>query len=68
MLAYTYLEHGIFHLTEKEKPRLLHPQDAIVRVTLASICTATCTSSMAASPGLYRGSLWATRWWAWWMQ
>ena len=39
MLAYTYLERGIFHLTEKEKPRLLHPQDAIVRVTLASICT-----------------------------
>ena len=39
MLAYTYIEHGCFRLMEKEKPRLLHPLDAIVRVTLASICT-----------------------------
>lgn len=37
MLAYTYKEQGKFVLEEKEKPQLLGEQDAIVRVTLASI-------------------------------
>lgn len=39
MLAYTYKKHGLFQLEEKEKAVLLAPSDAIVRVTLASICT-----------------------------
>lgn len=39
MLAYTYKKHGLFQLEEKEKPVLLAPSDAIIRVTLASICT-----------------------------
>ena len=39
MLAYTYMEKGHFALLEKEKPVLLAPGDAIVRVTLSSICT-----------------------------
>lgn len=39
MLAYTYIEHGKFELIEKPKPVLLDDWDAIVRVTLASICT-----------------------------
>ena len=39
MLAYTYVENGKFELLEKEKPVLLDPKDAIVRVTLGSICT-----------------------------
>ena len=39
MLAYTYVEHGKFELLEKEKPQLLNSRDAIVRVTLGSICT-----------------------------
>lgn len=39
MLAYTYLAPGTFGLIEKPKPTLLHPRDAIVRVTLSSICT-----------------------------
>ena len=39
MLAYTYVEQGRFELREKEKPVLQAPDDAIVRVTLASICT-----------------------------
>ena len=39
MLAYTYLEKGRFALVDKEKPALLDAEDAIVRVTLASICT-----------------------------
>lgn len=39
MEAYTYIEHGRFGLLDKPKPALQDPRDAIVRVTLASICT-----------------------------
>ena len=39
MLAYTYTAPGLFALQDKPKPILQHPRDAIVRVTLASICT-----------------------------
>ena len=39
MLAYTYLGPGKFALLDKPRPTLLHPRDAIVRVTLGSICT-----------------------------
>ena len=39
MLAYTYIEHGKFELLEKPKPMLQHDRDAIVRVTLSSICS-----------------------------
>lgn len=39
MLAYTYKEQGKFVLEEKEKPEIQAEQDAIVRVTLASICS-----------------------------
>ena len=39
MLAYTYVEHGKFELLEKPKPVLRDDRDAIVRVTLSSICT-----------------------------
>ena len=38
MLAYTYMEKGFFQLQEKSKPMLKEKQDAIVKVTLASIC------------------------------
>ena len=39
MKALTYIEHGKFAMTEKLKPQILDPRDAIVRVTLGSICT-----------------------------
>ena len=39
MLAYTYVEKGKFELREKEKPMLRDEKDAIVKVTLSSICT-----------------------------
>lgn len=38
MLAYTYLERGKFALLEKPKPVILDHRDAVVKVTLASIC------------------------------
>ena len=39
MLTYTYIEKGKFALTEKPRPTLCHDRDAIVKVTLASICS-----------------------------
>lgn len=39
MLAYTYERQGEFKLMEKPRPRLQGDRDAIVKVTLASICT-----------------------------
>ena len=39
MLSYTYVEQGRFELLEKPRPVLQHDRDAIVRVTLSSICT-----------------------------
>ncbi len=39
MLAYTYVNNGTFELLEKPKPTLRDDRDAIVKVTLASICT-----------------------------
>ena len=39
MKAYTYIEKGHFALVEKPRPALLEPTDAIVRVTLGSICS-----------------------------
>ena len=39
MLAYTYVERGRFELLQKPKPVLQDARDAIVRVTLASICS-----------------------------
>ena len=39
MQAYTYIEKGKFALLEKAKPTLIDSTDAIVKVTLGSICT-----------------------------
>lgn len=39
MKAYTYVSRGEFALLDKPKPELQGPRDAIVRITLASICT-----------------------------
>lgn len=39
MLAYTYIEKGKFVLVDKPKPVIVEPTDAIVRVTMSSICS-----------------------------
>ncbi len=39
MKALTYIERGRFAVTEKPKPVVTDPRDAVVRVTLGSICT-----------------------------
>lgn len=47
MLAYTYIEHGKFQLLEKPRPKIKDTRDAIVRVTLGSICTSDLHTNMA---------------------
>ncbi len=39
MLTYTYIEKGKFGFAQKPVPEILHERDAIVKVTLASICS-----------------------------
>jgi alcohol dehydrogenase len=39
MKAYTYIEKGRFEMLDKPKPEILDPKDAIVRVTMSSICS-----------------------------
>lgn len=39
MKALTYINHNHFALLDKPKPALQDPRDAVVRVTLGSICT-----------------------------
>ena len=39
MKALTYTKPGRFELIEKPKPEILNPKDAVVRVTLSSICS-----------------------------
>lgn len=66
MKALTYIEHGKFALQEKAKPQLVSARDALVRVTLGSICT----SDLHIKHGWYLVLClelpWAMKWWAWW--
>lgn len=39
MLAYTYVEQGKYELQQKPRPEMRDSRDAIIRVTLSSICT-----------------------------
>ena len=39
MLTYTYISKGKFGWVEKPEPMIQHERDAIVKVTLASICS-----------------------------
>ena len=39
MKAYTYIEKGQFELLDKPIPLILDPKDAVVKVTLGSICS-----------------------------
>lgn len=55
MLAYTYKEQGKFVLEEKKKPTILEEHDAIVRVTLASICSSDIHIKHGAVPRAVQG-------------
>ena len=39
MLEYTYIKPGKFAWTDKPVPQIQDPRDAIVRITMSSICT-----------------------------
>lgn len=39
MKAYTYIDRGRFEMRDKPRPEIADPRDAVVRVTLGSICT-----------------------------
>ena len=55
MLAYVYEDTGKFCMEEREKPKLLYPTDAIVRVTLASICSSDIHIKHGAVPRAVKG-------------
>ena len=55
MLAYTYIDEGKFELTQKPVPKLQGPRDAVVRVTLASICTSDLHIKRGAVPRAVKG-------------
>lgn len=55
MLAYTYLKQGQFALCEKPKPQLKDSRDALVRVTLGSICTSDLHIKHGSVPRAVRG-------------
>ena len=64
MLAYTYVRPGVFELKEKPLPQLQSDRDAIVKVTLCSICTSrTRHQNTVRCPGQCRVLPWAMKWW-----
>ena len=66
MKALTYIEHGKFALQEKPLPQLQSARDAIVRVTLGSICTSDLHISMALCRVPCPVLRSVMRWSAWW--
>lgn len=66
MLAYTYVSRGRFELMEKPRPALQNSRDAIVRVTLASICSSDLHIRHGSVPRAVPASPWDMKWWAWW--
>ena len=66
MLAYTYVRPGEFKLLDKPKPVLQDDRDAIVRVTLSSICTSDLHIKHGSVPRAVPESRWAMRWWESW--
>lgn len=65
MQTYIYVSEGQFELVEKPRPVLLHPRDAIVKVTLASICSSDLHIKHGVCRGRCLGLRWAMRWSAW---
>ncbi|HIY46781.1 MAG TPA: alcohol dehydrogenase [Candidatus Alistipes faecigallinarum] len=55
MKAYTYVDRGRFELRDKPKPALQDPRDALVRVTLGSICTSDLHIKHGSVPRAVRG-------------
>lgn len=63
MLAYTYEQNGKALLKEKPEPVLLDPKDAIVKVTLSSICTSDLHILHGSVPRAVPGITLGHEWW-----
>ena len=66
MRAYTYIEHGKFGLSDKPVPELTGPRDAVVRVTLCSICTSDLHIKHGSVPRAVPGITVGHEMWEWW--
>lgn len=55
MQTYSYIDNGKFKLIEKPKPVLLDSKDAIVKVTLSSICSSDLHIKHGAVPKAVKG-------------
>lgn len=66
MLAYTYIEQGKFELREKPIPEIKDSRDAIVRVTLGSICSSDLHIKHGSVPRAVSGITVGQRWLVWW--
>ena len=62
MLAYTYRKQGEFALQNKPEPVLTHVGDAVVRVTMSSICTSDLHIKHGSVPRAYPVLRSAMRW------
>lgn len=60
---YTYIKQGKFELIEKPKPELKDTRDAIVRVTLSSICTSDLHIKHGGVPRAVPGVTIGHEWW-----
>ncbi|MFR1716242.1 MAG: hypothetical protein ACLSV6_06485 [Butyricicoccus sp.] len=65
MLAYTYRKQGEFALQNKPEPVLTHAGDAVVRVTMSSICTSDLHIKHGSVPRAVPGITVGQRWSAW---
>jgi len=66
MKALVYEGPGKITLADKPKPELQAPGDAVVRVTLTTICGTDLHIIKPTSRPASRGARWATKAWAWW--
>lgn len=64
MKALTYTEPGRFELIEKPKPEIIDPKDAVVKVTLSSICSSDLHILHGAVPQAEWALLWGMSSWA----
>lgn len=64
MKAAVYQENGIITLEDRPVPRLKDPRDAIIKVTLTTICSSDIHIKHGASQGLCREPYWDTSLWA----
>lgn len=63
MLAYTYIKNGTFQMMEKPVPEIKDPRDAVVRVTLGSICTSDLHIKHGSVPRAVPGITVGHEWW-----